>query len=322
MLKYTYAGPYGTVWTAGLEQPDATISTIFGKNDIDTQSITGVTPCSVTLNTTTATPVTTACTRSFSFFDTLQATMPEYAATARINQPWGHLQLGGVLRNQFMNDGQYFTSNILGYAGAIGGDAHPFSGNPGTLGKDDLGFQFAAGSNSGNQVANGAGVVTNFGAPINVPGVGLVNPLAQTAGTAPGSTAAWNARDANQGALGCATPNSGACINGINVRQRYDSLVRSQAVPNYGAFIWYQHWWNENLRSTIEASGFWSAVNTNLLVPGTTNNKLLAMAHANLFWSPVAFVDFGIEYAYGHRVTVANFKGDSNTLLGEFRVRF
>ena len=46
------------------------------------------------------------------------------------------------------------------------------------------------------------------------------------------------------------------------------------------------------------------------------------MAHANLFWSPVAFVDFGVEYAYGHRVTVANFKGDSNTLLGEMRVRF
>ena len=324
LLKYTYAGPYGTVWTAGLEQPDATISTVFGKNDIDTQSITGVTPCSVTGNTLPNLPVTTACTRNFAFFDTLQATMPEYAATARINQPWGHLQLGGVLRNQFMNDGQYFTSNTLGYMGTLGGDAHPFSGNPGTLGKDDIGFQFAAGSNPGNQVANGAGVVTNFGAPIFVPGVGFVNPLAQTAGTAPGSTAAWNARDANQGALGCATPNSGACINGINVRRAYDHLVRTQAASNYGAFIWYQHWWNENLRSTIEASGFWSAVNTNLVPSSavTSLNKLLGMAHANLFWSPVAFVDFGIEYAYGHRVTTANFKGDSNTLLGEFRVRF
>jgi hypothetical protein len=334
LLKYTYAGPYGTVWTAGMEQPDATIDTIFGKNDIDSNAIPGIAACSATGNTlntatsvgtlggTVQTPVTTACLSSFAFFDTLQATMPEYVATARINQPWGHIQLGGVLRDQVMNDGQYFKSNILGYMGTLGGDAHPFSGNPGTLGKDDLGFQFAAGSNPGNQVANGAGVVTNFGAPIFVPGVGLVNPLGQTAGTAPGSTAAWNARDTNQGALGCATPNSGACINGINVRRRYDSLVRSQPTGNYGAFVWYQHWWNENLRSTIEASGFWSAVNTNLLGQGTTNNKLLGMAHANLFWSPVAFVDFGIEYAWGHRVTVANFKGDSNTLLGEFRVRF
>ena len=243
--------------------------------------------------------------------------MPEYAVTARINQPWGHLQLGGVLRNQFMNDGQYFTSNILGYMGTIGGDAHPFSGNPGTLGKDDLGFQFAAGSNPGNQVANGAGVVTNFGAPINVPGVGLVNPLAQTAGTAPNSTAAWNARDANQGAL-----TSAAFINGVNVRSAYDHLVSVQNGSAYGAHIWYQHWWNDSLRSTIEASGIWNAINTNIIGPNTTNNKLLASAHANLFWSPVAFVDFGVEYMYGHRVTVANFKGDSNVLLGEFRVRF
>ncbi len=326
LLKYTYAGPYGTVFTAGMEQPDATISTIFGKNDIDSNAIPGIANCSATgntLNTATAvgagtvqTPVTTACTSSFAFFDTLQATMPEYAATARVNQPWGHLQLGGVLRDQVMNDGQYFTSNILGYMGTIGGDTHPFSGNPGPLGKDDLGFQFSAGSNSGNQVANGAGVVTDFGAPINVPGVGLVNPLGQTAGTAPGSTAAWNARDSSQ-----SLPASGI-INGINVRQAYDRLVRSQPASNYGAFIWYQHWWNDNVRSTIEASGFWSAVNTNLVGQNTTNNKLLGMAHANVFWSPVAFVDFGLEYAYGHRVTVANFKGDSNTLLGEFRVRF
>ena len=216
------------MFTAGIEQPDATIDTIFGKNDIDSNSVPSIAPCSATGNTvgvstavtaangtvgTVDTPVTTACASSFAFFDTLQATMPEYAATARVNQPWGHLQLGGVLRDQVMNDGQYFNSNILGYVGTISGDAHPFSGNPGPLGKDDLGFMFAGGQNTGNQIGNGAGTVTNFGAPINVPGVGLVNPLAQTAGTAAGSTAAWNARSTNQGAL-TGFPNSGAFING------------------------------------------------------------------------------------------------------------
>ena len=44
---------------------------------------------------------------------------------------------------------------------------------------------------------------------------------------------------------------------------------------------------------------------------GRSGNKLLTMAHANLIWSPVAFVDLGAEYAWGHRVTVANFKGDA-----------
>src|SRR5215472_14205736 len=239
LLKYTYAGPFGTVWTAGLEQPDATISTPFGKNDIDTQEITGITECSVTGNTIPNLPVTTACLRSFAFFDPLQATMPEYVATARTNQPWGHLQIGGVLREQTLNDGQYLFQQFLGAAGTISGDVHPFSGAPGPLGKDDLGYEFIAGNNSGNQVQNGAGVATNFGGTIRVPGVGpggtpgFVNPLAQTAGTAPGTTAAWNARDKNQGALcpatGC-TPNSGAFVNGVNVRAAYDGLVRSQNI--------------------------------------------------------------------------------------------
>ena len=175
-----------------------------------------------------------------------------------------------------------------------------------------------------------------------MPGVGFVNPLAATTGTAcsggavatatgcpagtTSATAAWNARATNQGALtnfpNPSATGTGAFINGVNVRSGYDHLVRTQNITNYGAFIWYQHWWNDELRSTLEASGFWSAVNTNIVGPNTTNNKALGSAHANLFWSPVAFVDFGVEYMYGHRVTVANFKGDSNVLLGEFRVRF
>ena len=55
---------------------------------------------------------------------------------------------------------------------------------------------------------------------------------------------------------------------------------------------------------------------------GTTSNKLLATSHLNLFWSPVAFVDFGAEYGWGHRVTVANAKGDAYAIAGTMRVRF
>ena len=76
------------------------------------------------------------------------------------------------------------------------------------------------------------------------------------------------------------------------------------------------------MRSTLEISGIWNAMNTNIVGPGTTNNKQLSITHANLFWSPVAFIDFGAEYGWGHRITVANFKGDAYTLQGEMRVRF
>jgi Porin subfamily/DcaP outer membrane protein len=335
-VMYTYAGPYGTVYRIGAENPVPTMDSFAGKNDLDTNQVPNTAACSVTGNTTSNLPPNTACLGTFSFFSPLQSSMPEWIGTARINQPWGHLQIGGAVRENNLNDGEYLHQQFLGYAGTISGDAHPFSGVPGPLGKDDLGFGLAAGPGAGGQIANGGGVVTNFGSTLFVPGVGYVNPAAATAGTActggavatasgcptgtTSATAAWNSRDAAQSLSGF--PNSGGFINGVNVRSAYDRLVRTQNIGNYGGWIWYQHWWNDELRSTIEASGLWSGVNTSLLPPGTTNNKLLGMGHANLFWSPVAFVDFGVEYAYGHRVTVANFKGDSNTLLGEFRVRF
>jgi len=152
-----------------------------------------------------------------------------------------------------------------GFAGTISGDARPFSGTPGPLGKDDLGYKFMAGVESAGQIANGVGIVTNFGAPINVPGVGLVNPLSGP------FSAAWNARDS------------------------------TQSLPN---------------------SGIWNTMNTNILGQGSALNKQLSITYANIFWSPVAFIDFGFEYAWGHRITLANFKGDAYTLQGEMRVRF
>ena len=315
-VKYTYAGPYGTVFTAGVENPVPRLNGPFGQADIDTNQIPTIAACSVTGNTSAATPVDTACLGNAAFFSPLSRPWPEVIGTARINQPWGHLQIGAVVRSDTLNDGQFLDRTYVGYGGTISGDAHPFSGNPGPLGKDDLGFRFTGGTEIGGQESNGMGVVTNFGGIINVPGVGFVNPLAQTAGTAPGSTAAWNARDSSQSLPGT------AIINGINVRQAYDRLVKTQSPSSYGASIWYQHWWTENLRSTLEISGIWNAMNTSIVGPGTSNNKQLSITHANLFWSPVAFIDFGAEYGWGHRITVANFKGDAYTLQAEMRVRF
>src|SRR6516165_9325784 len=315
-VKYTYAGPYGTVFNVGVENPVPRLNGPFGQVDADTNQIPTSTACSVTGNTSAATPVTTSCLGSGAFFSPLTRAWPEMIGTARINQPWGHLQIGGVVRTDQLNDGQYLDRNLLGYGGTISFDAHPFSGAPGALGKDDLGGGVCAGTEMGGQCANSPGVVTNFGAPIFVPGVGLVNPLNSTGSTA-AITAAWNARDTSQ-----SLPNTGV-INGVNVRKAYDALVSSQSPHSYGGWIWYQHWWTENLRSTLEVSGIWNAMNTSIAVnTNSTNNKLLSIAHANIFWSPVAFIDFGVEYGWGHRLTVSNFRGDAYTIQGEMRVRF
>jgi len=322
-VKYTYAGPYGTVYTAGFENNVPRLNGPFAQVDIDTNQIPTSAACSVTSTTqlTSGLPVTTSCLGSGAFFSPLQTAWPEAIATARINQPWGHMQVGGVVRTDYLNDGLGLYQKFVGYGGTISGDVHPFSGAPGPLGKDDLGFGTCLGVEMGGQCANSAGVVTNFGAPITVAGIGpggtaaVVNPLTSTGSTA-AITAAWNARDSGQ-----SLPASGV-INGINVRSAYDALVRSQSPSSFGAWIWYQHWWTENLRSTLEISGIYNDFNASILGQGTTNNKELSIAHANLFWSPVAFVDFGAEYGWGHRITVANFKGDAYTLQGEMRVRF
>ena len=296
-VKYTYAGPYGTVFNVGVESPVPQLQGPFGQVEISTEQIPNIAVCSVTGSggtLTALTPSSNACLGSNAFFSPLKQGWPEAIVTARTNQPWGHLQVGGVLRTDQLNDGQYLDRTYVGYGGAISGDAHPFSGNPGPLGKDDIGFGLCAGVEVGNQCANGVGLVTNFGAPLNVPGFGVVNPL---------TNAQWN------------TTNSAT-------RKAYDAAVSATSPTSYGGWIWYQHWWTESLRSTVAVSGIWNAMNTTILPQNTANNKLLSLTHANLFWSPLAFIDFGGEYAWGHRVTVANFKGDSYTIEGLMRVRF
>jgi outer membrane DcaP-like protein/porin-like protein len=308
-IKYTYAGPYGTVLTGGIENPVPRLNGPFGQVDIDTEQVATIAACSVTGiggvaggGLTALTPASNACLGSGAFFSPLKNSWPEAIATARVNQPWGHLQVGAVLRTDQLNDGQFLDKRYVGYGGSISGDAHPFSGTPGPLGKDDLGFGLCLGTEVGNQCANGMGLVTNFGANLFVPGIGFVNPL---------TNVNWNQNI-----------NGRTLVNGINVRQAYDKVVRAQSPRTTGGWIWYQHWWTENLRSTLAISGIWNAMNTNIVGPNTSNNKLLGITYANLFWSPVAFVDFGTEFGWGHRQTVANFKGDAYEVEGLMRVRF
>jgi hypothetical protein len=293
-VKYTYQGPYGAVFTAGFENPSPRMQSVNGQSDLDTQASSALTACSATLNIVANLPATTACLANTSFFNPLQSGWPELIGTGRINQPWGHLQVGVMVRTDRLNDGQYLDQKFVGYGGTISGDVHPFSGTPGPLGKDDLGFGFGAGIETAGQLANGAGVVTTFGRALNVPGFGLVNPLQSTA---------WN------------TANS-------PTRQAYDRVVQSQSPQSADAWVWYQHWWTENLRSTIEVSGIYNDLNLNLLGACTSCNKALSASRVNLIWSPVAFVDMGVEYGWGHRVTTQNFKGDAYELIGSMRVRF
>jgi hypothetical protein len=99
--------------------------------------------------------------------------------------------------------------------------------------------------------------------------------------------------------------------------------VLAKTIVSYSARIGYQHWWTPELRSTIDFSMNHNDVPAFIQASGRAAvNKELDLAHANLIWSPVAFVDLGIEGAWGHRVVVSNVKGDAWTLQTSMKFRF
>src|SRR6516225_10188727 len=97
-----------------------------------------------------------------------------------------------------------------------------------------------------------------------------------------------------------------------------------QPVMEFGAQVGYQHFWLPNLRSTAVYGYSYFGYPSQLIGPtqSIVSNKQLQTAHANLIWSPVAFIDAGVEYMWGQRQTVANIKGQEQVLIGKFRVKF
>jgi hypothetical protein len=101
------------------------------------------------------------------------------------------------------------------------------------------------------------------------------------------------------------------------------ALIKAQTTSEYGAELGYQHWWLPNLRSNING-GYQHHQIPSALVGAQAGsvNKDLWSGHANLIWNPVAFIDVGLEYVYGHRVVLSNLKGDENVLISKLAFRF
>jgi hypothetical protein len=95
-------------------------------------------------------------------------------------------------------------------------------------------------------------------------------------------------------------------------------------ISEFGASVGYQHWWLPNLRSNISYGYAYYAVPSQLVGPfaSLAAQKQLMNTFINLIWSPVAFVDTGIEYTWGQRMVLANIRGSEQALVGVFRVKF
>src|SRR5712672_4807404 len=250
---------------------------------LTTPAINGTATGTATIGgTTVASNITNACLGSAAFFNPSQDIMPNFVARWRIEQPWGHIQAGLQTIHYALNDGMFLNKQYQGYGGAI-------SGNFFTWGKDNLTWSAGAGDGLGDQISNNVGVATNFGGALT--------------GQAVNATDSRSTFSTN--------------------RALYDASVLAKTIFSWGAKAGYQHWWTPTLRSTIDFSINHSDVPAFIGAAGRAAvNKELSLAHANLIWSPVAFVDVGVEGAWGHRVVVSNLKGDAWTLSSSLKFRF
>jgi len=109
-------------------------------------------------------------------------------------------------------------------------------------------------------------------------------------------------------------------------RATYDAAVLAKTITSFSARIYYEHWWTDQLRSDVDFSMNHNDVPALIKTVGANGqgavNKELSLTHINLIWSPVAFVDLGIEGAWGHRQVASNARGDAYTVQSSLKVRF
>jgi hypothetical protein len=301
---YTWQLPYGLSFQAAAVSPQGSIFTPIGTLTTDTNGV-GITGTSV--------PPGAASTGGFSINPT-KTTIPDLNVVGRVNQPWGHVQVGFIAQRLTLKDGAFLNQNFLGYGGVISGSVKPeWFG----WAKDNAGWNFWAGNGLGRYGANPTGTE-----PFSA------NALATNFGLA---GAACNVTN-GEGCYGSVNGNATGGVNALNA-----SLVRTQTVPSFGAEGNYQHWWTPELRSTISGGFQTEEIPAQLVVamsptipvaniPANSNaiqyNRTLVTAHANLIWSPVSFIDTGVEYVYGHRMTLLGLDASMNMIDFAFKVKF
>jgi len=230
---------------------------------------------------------------------------PDLTAAWYIPQPWGHFDMSLVYRPALQfKDGRFVDQTMQGYGGHISGDV-----KPGWFGwdKDDITFQLVGGEGIGRYIGGNTSMVSMV---------------------------------SNYPALSPTTAAVGAA-------------VRLKTVTAFGANTSYTHWWSKTLHSyaavgiqhmdlpnnfrtiPVSATGAVGASTAaNPVCPGGINaarlggnggcglNRELVSASFGTVWNPVSFVAFGVEYAYGHRLSLSGLKGDTSAVLGRFAVRF
>jgi hypothetical protein len=221
--------------------------------------------------------------------------MPDWPAYIQIERPWGHLQLKGVLRDLELQDGHLISKDFLGYGGGFSGNVRPWQRWP----QDNLVFQFGAGEGLG-RYSYGS---TTFGLATNYGGCGVY--IDTSGDCAPGTSLYGRAGG----------PTSAAAA----------ASIIAKPVPEWFGAVGYTHFWQPKVRSNLVFGIRQEDVPEELVGPvqaATGINKRVYTTHANVIWSPVAFIDIGLEYLHAQRKTVTNVAGVEDEVEGEFKVKF
>jgi Porin subfamily/DcaP outer membrane protein len=285
-VRYTLPGPYGSAFSVSAENPWSAVVTPGGVQSSDLAASGGgsttTPPEGVIGPICNGIPCTGAGGRQANPATTR---LPTFTFTSYWAEPWGHIDVGAVLRYQTFQDGGFIDKKFLGYGGHFSGDMHPYWF--GFSRKDDFLFQAGVGTAIGEYAAGGWNAMFPMASNFTV-------------------------------TTQCATPRPG-CTGGEAASNVLFSPVMAFSV-NGG----YQHWWLPNLRSNVSAGYGRQEVSSQLIGPTQAQSidKQVWNVFINLVWNPVAFVTTGIEYTYGKRIVVANLQGSENVLIYKFRVAF
>jgi len=229
--------------------------------------------------------------------------IPDFIVKARWDQPWGHISIAGLIHQNSTNCTLNCNplTNLLGVGSAT---VDPVTGEqtaiPGSQASTAL---FLYGQQPDMPMPN----LNRMGWGVNL--TGHLNTFGKDA-------IKWGAF-AGQG-LGSYMGDYGdtgiyatVCTNGSpNLRGP------TCAVPNFtgasyipvgiGGYVSYQHFWTDQLRSTIGAGGSHVFIKTSFINNVFIENEQMDKTHwsivANLMWSPVPKVDLGVQYIYYHVV--------------------
>ncbi|WP_341504134.1 DcaP family trimeric outer membrane transporter [Gallaecimonas sp. GXIMD4217] len=95
-----------------------------------------------------------------------------------------------------------------------------------------------------------------------------------------------------------------------------DALVSAdgelKTLKTISGFISYRHWWNDQWRSSLVLSALRADQEPHLVDDAIT--RRLHSLHANLFYSPVKALSFGVEYLLGQRQLENGARGNLNRL--------